>query len=42
MYHVSTVPGQMPDALSGMEQSWSKEVIQGAEEWCESINRSTP
>jgi len=40
-FHASTVPGQMADALSGMEQSWSKEVMKGMEEWCE-FNSSTP
>lgn len=28
-YYLSTVPGQTPDALSGMEQSWSKERRSG-------------
>lgn len=34
-YYVSTVPGQVPDAWSGLELSWSRVIRHKMmEEWC--------
>lgn len=32
-YYVSTVPGQVPDAWSGLELSWSRVIRHKMEEW---------
>ena len=40
-YYVSTVPGQQPEAFSGMGQSWSKVMRQETEEACSIFDCST-
>jgi hypothetical protein len=32
-YYLFIIPGQMPDALSGKEESWYKLIRQDMEEW---------